>query len=378
MAKRKGKSSQRIKDWYHRFVSGQEDGGPTASREKLSEQGIKLPPSRLTDDANRPDVGIEDLPKAEGMVIGFFPGGAIVRVGKKEILCGIAKTFRALEGTSALVVGDDVTVAMTRPEHADGSAEDKDRTDGMIFSRRDRRTVLARPQPRSSRRRDAYEGESFEKVVAANMDILLIVVATRKPPLRHGLIDRFLIIAERGDLEPILVINKIDLGGSDKYKKVLTDFQELGLEIFFCSAVTGEGIESLASAISNKRSVLAGPSGVGKSTLINAMIPGAGAVTRTLRAKDKRGRHTTSAVAVYDLPCGGAILDTPGIRELGMNFQAEELPWYFPEFESIAPNCHFNNCTHTHEPQCAVQSAVEEGKISQRRYKSYLRLLESL
>ncbi|MCK4602480.1 MAG: ribosome small subunit-dependent GTPase A, partial [Phycisphaerae bacterium] len=143
-------------------------------------------------------------------------------------------------------------------------------------------------------------------------------------------------------------------------------------------AVTGQGLEDLRAALLGRRSVLAGASGVGKSTLINALVPEADAATRAIRMKDQRGRHTTSAAVVYDLPKGGVIIDTPGIRELGVGLKAGELPWYFPEFEPLSPQCKFNNCTHTHEPDCAVVRAVEEGNILPRRYESYLRILESL
>jgi len=377
MARRKGKSGRRIKDWYSRFVSGDEDGGTEARRQKLSSQrAVKLPPSRLEADADRDAVGLEDLSKARGMIVGFFPGGAVVRVEGRDMLCGIAKTFRAADGASAMAVGDDVTVALTRDEHADATAADRDRADGMVLSRELRRTVLARPRPWSGKFRDAHGGETFEKVIAANMDVLLVVAATRQPPLRHGLIDRYLIIAERGELTPVLVINKIDLGRPDEH--VLRDFEALDIEIIFCSAVSGEGLDRLAEALASKRSVLAGASGVGKTTLINALLPGVNAATRTVRDKDERGRHTTTAAVVYDLPCGGIIVDTPGIRELGMKLDADELPWYFPEFEAVAPECHFNDCTHTHEPGCAVLAAVESGVIGRRRYGSYLRLLKTI
>ena len=377
MARRKGKSERRIKDWYSRFVGGEEDGGAVARKQKLSSQrAVKLPPSRLDTESDRDTVGLEDLPRVRGMIVGFFPGGAVVRAEGHEMLCGVAKTFRAPDGASAMAVGDDVTVALTHGRHAEAADADRDRADGMILSREPRRTVLARPRPQSGKFRDAHGDETFEKVIAANMDALMIVAATRRPPLRHGLIDRFLIIAERGELTPVLVINKIDLGLPDE--SVLQDFDALGIEIVFCSAASAEGLDELTAALASKRSVLAGASGVGKTTLINAMLPGVNAATRTIRDKDDRGRHTTTAAIVYDLPCGGIIVDTPGIRELGMKLDADELPWYFPEFEAFAPDCRFNDCTHTHEPGCAVQAGVEAGTIGTRRYNSYLRLLENL
>lgn len=369
MTKRKGKSQRRKKNWQQIYHSGKETGD-FSRRQKVPIPAVKLPPWRL-DRAEE----LDDLPRTEGMVVGMFPGGATVRVGRENLLCGIAGTFRAPQGATALAVGDVVTVAMTRIQPGDAAASDKDRADGMIVSRQPRNTALSRPRPRSGKRRDEHDAV-FEKVIAANMDVLLIVAATRQPPLRHGIIDRFLIIAERGELKPILVINKIDLGVPDE--NVLADFRSLGIDIRPCSAITGEGLEALHAAIVDRRSVLAGASGVGKSTLINTMIPGADAPTREVRAKDDRGRHTTAGAVVYDLPGGGIIVDTPGIRELGLHLERGELPWYFPEFEAFSQQCRFNNCTHTHEPDCAVIAAVREGKVLSRRYQGYLRILETL
>ncbi len=372
MAKRKGKSQRRIKGWQQRLAAG-EELDRTARRQGFSQRAVKLPADRLA----APEENLEELPKREGLVVGFFPGGVIVRADDQELLCGIAKTFRAPADASALAVGDEVTAAITRPNHADGQVEnDRERADGMIVSRQPRRTVLSRPQPRSGKRSGAYEAEVFEKVIAANIDVLVIVASTREPPLRSSLIDRYLIIAERGKLKPLLAINKIDLARADE--KVLADLRALELETVLTSAVTGQGLEDLRAALLGRRSVLAGASGVGKSTLINALVPEADAATRAIRMKDQRGRHTTSAAVVYDLPKGGVIIDTPGIRELGVGLKAGELPWYFPEFEPLSPQCKFNNCTHTHEPDCAVVRAVEEGNILPRRYESYLRILESL
>ncbi len=373
MARRKGKSRRRLKDWYQKYHSGQDFQDTEALRQRFTRRQVKLPPRELAAGTEN----LDDLPRKEGMVMGQFPGGMIVRIDTQELLCGIAGTFRAPAGATALAVGDLVTVAITRPEHLDGQRDiDKDRSDGVILERKPRQTALSRPRPRSGKRRDEYETETFEKVIAANMEVLPIVASTQQPPLRHGVIDRFLIIAERGELTPILVINKIDLGQPDE--QVLADFESLGVDIILCSASTGEGLEELTKQLVGKRSVLAGASGVGKSTLINAMVPGADAATREVRAKDNRGRHTTSNAAIYDLPGGGIIVDTPGLRELGIRLEVTELPWYFPEFEQFAPQCKFRNCTHTHEPDCAVIEAIQGGQILQRRYDSYLNILQTL
>jgi ribosome biogenesis GTPase len=369
MAKRKGKAQHRIRDWHARL--GQDAGGDSpAGRQKINPRAVKLPAWRLEAPQD-----LMLLPRVEGMVVGLFPGGALVRTQGGQLQCGVAKTFRAPQGASAVAVGDNVTVALA--EHSDeAAAADKLRSDGFIVSRELRKTVLARPEPRSAKRDDEFATEKLTKVIAANMDVLLIVAATCQPKPKPGLIDRFLIIAERGELAPIIVVNKVDLKAPDA--GMLDDLRARGVEVHLASAATGAGAAELAAALAGRRSVLAGASGVGKSTLVNAMVPGAQAATNAVRARDERGRHTTSAAVVYDLPAGGMIVDTPGIRELGVGLEASELPWYFPEFEPLAPQCRFNDCTHTHEPQCAVVAAVESGGVDPRRYESYLRILETL
>jgi len=372
MAKQKGKSKRRIKSLDEHTIS-EHDADAAMSPQSLSERGVKIPAHRLS----APQDNLEDLPKVEGMVVGLYPGGAMVRVDGSQLLCNLAKTFRPPAGASPLAVGDGVTVALTQSQHADGSlADDRDRSDGMIIARSPRETLLARPQPTSAKRRDEYKAETFQKVIVANMDMLLVVVSLKKPKLRRGLIDRFLIVAERGELQPMIAINKIDLARPDE--EFSAELAERSVDVAQCSALTGEGVGELAERLAGRRSILAGASGVGKSALVNAMVPGANVLTRKIRSKDSRGRHTTSAAAIYDLPAGGMIVDTPGIRELGMDLTADQLPWYFPEFEPYVGQCRFNNCTHTHEPDCAVVVAVEAGHIPPRRFQSYLRLLETL
>ena len=371
MAKRKGKSRQRI-DWHARYEAGDVDSAAHKIKGKLTRRQVKLPPRDL--EAGRENVN--DLPRLEGMVVGMFPGGAEVRIDGARTLCMIAKAFRAPTSSTALTVGDTVTVAISRQEHHDASGDDSDRADGMILSRGPRKTALSRPAPRSGRRHDEYRSEVFERVIAANMDVLLIIAATCQPPLRTRLIQRYLIIAERGEMDPILVLNKIDLAPPDP--EVIEHFRESKLVIVEVSASTGQGVDKLASHLTNRRSILAGASGVGKSTLINRLIPGVDLATRTVRPGDLRGRHTTSSASVYELPGGGTLVDTPGIRELALPIDPAELPWYFPEFERFTPNCKFNNCTHTHEPDCAVIQAVEEQLIPANRFETYLQLLSTL
>ena len=418
MAKRKGKSQHRM-NWQQQYEHGEEDRPQFSARSKLTQRQVKLPSGRDPTELEN----VESLPRTEGMVVGLYPGGVAVlprgagvspacfadvssapsgeagltsssdqpngahnagetpapRPAPRVLFCGVAKAFRVpggAEHASAVAVGDFVTEALTRREHAQGQQADKSRTDGLILLRQKRRSVLSRPQPRSGKRRDEHNTEFIEKVIVANMDVLLIVASSAQPPLRQGLIDRFLIIAERGGLTPVLAINKIDLGAPDE--AVVAGLSGLGVTMRLVSAATGEGLASLREELAGKNTVLAGQSGVGKSTLVNAMVPGAQAATREIRMKDQRGRHRTTSASVYDLPGGGLLVDTPGVRELGVFLNAAELPWYFPEFELLAASCKFRDCTHTHEPSCAVQQAVEDGAIPSRRYESYLRILETL
>ena len=375
MAKRKGKSRHRHKDWHQRYQAGEDLIETRARRGSMSTRGVKLPAWRLAEQ----EENLDQLDRVRGVVASMYRGGAEVRLADgRRVLCGIAKAFRPPdENATAITPGDEVTVALSRAEHVDGDEQaDRDRADGMIVSRQPRDTLLCRPMPWSARRRGEYDQDVPVKVIAANMDRLLIVAATRKPRLRRALIDRFMIVAERGELEPMLVVNKIDVAPADP--AILGEFAELGLRSMAVSAATGEGIDDLRANLQGHRAVLAGASGVGKSTLINALIPDADAATRTVRAKDERGRHTTSSTELYDLPGGGLLMDTPGIRELGLNMDAGELWWYFPDFEDPAAHCRFGDCTHTHEPGCGVQQAVRDGAINPRRYDSYLRIFDSL
>jgi len=172
MAKGKGKSRRRIKDWAQRYLSEGDVEDDQAPREGFIRREFKIPQRELSVGAEE----LDDLPRTDGMVIAEFPGGALVRVEGKDLICGIAGTYRPPEGSSALALGDTVTVALIRSQHLDGqTAMDKDRAEGVILQRYPRETVLLRPQPRSGKRRDAHRTETFEKIIAANMDTLLIV-----------------------------------------------------------------------------------------------------------------------------------------------------------------------------------------------------------
>jgi ribosome small subunit-dependent GTPase A len=379
--KHKGKSKRRVKNWQVRYAAG-EHVEDAANREKLSRQEVKLREDRF---ALSTDETPDDWTQVAGQVTGMFRRGVFVRVEGKDLYCGIAKTFRPpatpdqaydVIASTPLTVGDEVTLGLTPQEHTQGQTHlDRNRMDGMVLSRRERTCALARPMPISSKRREDHETSPL-KVIVANFDTLLIVASIQSPPLKPGVIDRFLIAAERGQMKSVVVINKIDLATPDD--EFLEELRRCGVKVICSSAETGEGVEAVRAQLAGKKSVLAGLSGVGKSTLVNALLPGTDAVTREVREKDQRGRHTTSQSRVYDLPEGGQLVDTPGIREIAIHMEPAELTWYFPEFLDIAPNCRFRNCTHTHEPGCAIQAAVESGDLTQDRYNRYLRILDTL
>jgi len=226
-----------------------------------------------------------------------------------------------------------------------------------------RRTFLSRPDPANPR---------LEKVIAANIDIAVIVVAVANPPLHPGVIDRYLIAIERGGAEAAICVNKSELGDADAVEQALRPYRSLPAPIVMCSARTGEGVDDLRAVIANKLCVFVGHSGVGKSSLLNALLPTAGAATGAVSDVTGKGQHTTTRSQIYDLACGARVIDTPGVREFGLwKLNAAEVRLYFHDFDEAALDCRFADGTHLHEPGCNVQEEVKVGRIAQARYDRY-------
>jgi ribosome biogenesis GTPase len=289
--------------------------------------------------------GARAVPTKTGQVTGIGPTGCRILSGEEALSC---------KPKAGLAVGDFVEVD----------------EQGNIRSLQTRRTTLSRPDPNNP---------NIERVIAANMDAVVMVVSIRAPELRPGLIDRYLIGIQKGGAEPVLCVNKIDMAESEEDFEPLAPYEKVGIRIFRVSTKRGDGIAEVRAALAGKLAVFVGHSGVGKSSLTNALKPDAGAVTGKISAVWNRGRHTTTSSTMYLMADGLRIIDTPGVREFGLwKLTAGELAGYFREFDEYATRCQFSDCSHTHEPVCGVRDAVNEGAISIARYEAYLRIRETV
>lgn len=262
-----------------------------------------------------------------------------------------------LDPAARPVVGDVVTLVAT-----DGPVR--------VLAVRPRRTQLVRPDPGAPGRL---------LVLAANVDVAVIVVAARDPAPKPGLIDRALVALHQSGVEPVVCVNKVDLLGDEGRRELaamLAPYRELGVPVHGCSASTGEGLEALRAVLHRRAAVFLGHSGVGKSSLLNALDPGSSRRVGAVRAGDGKGRHTTTTASLCRLGDGGTAIDTPGVRAFGLaRPTADELRAAFAEFGPFAAGCRFADCTHVGEPQCGVRDAAAAGRLSPARYASYVRIV---
>jgi ribosome biogenesis GTPase len=239
--------------------------------------------------------------------------------------------------------------------------------------------AIAEILPRHSQLARRAPGGQGERIVAANVDQVVVVFAAAKPEPHRRMLDRFLVIAEANSLQSRVVINKIELVDREAVERGFADYAAAGYPVHFTSVKQRIGLDDLHDQLAGKTSVLTGPSGVGKSSLMNSMYPGLDLRVGEISESVNKGQHTTVGALLHPLPDAGYVVDTPGLREVGMwGLLSEHLDECFREFRPHIPECKFGNCTHRVEPGCAVRRAVDNGSISAERYDSYLRLREEI
>jgi ribosome biogenesis GTPase / thiamine phosphate phosphatase len=278
--------------------------------------------------------------------------------------CRIKGKFRikGIKSTNPVAVGDVVDFDLD---------ENSDAITGTIFNIHDRKNYIVRKSVNLSHQMH---------IIAANVDYVFLLITINNPPTTYNFIDRFLVTAEAYGIETILVFNKIDTLQGDFLDEQLFmqhTYEQIGYKCLRVSATTNVGVEDLKQLMVKKTTMFSGHSGVGKSTLVNALEPSLNLKTNQISEQSKQGQHTTTFAEMFDLSFDAQIIDTPGIKGFGIvDMKKEEITHYFPEFFKLKDKCKFNNCLHKDEPHCAVKKALENNEISWSRYNSYLKILE--
>jgi ribosome biogenesis GTPase len=291
-----------------------------------------------------------------GLIVSSQSGFFSVETETGLLVCRLRGRLKqgAREGDLA-AIGDRVLVRQIDEEN------------GVIEEILPRERMLSRmaPLPR---------GE-YHQIIIANPDQALFVFACADPAPHLRMLDRFLIIAEKQQVPAIILANKVDLVGMHQAEELFNRYVPLGYPVFYTSVKNRLGIAALEQQLSGKISVMSGPSGVGKSSLLNAIQPGLGLAVRQVSEATGKGKHTTVASQLFPLEDGGYVADTPGLKALALwDIEPEELDGYFPEFRNLVSKCQFSNCSHIHEPGCEVKAAVQDDRIDPERYESYVRL----
>jgi len=296
-----------------------------------------------------------------GLVIKSTGSWYDVKHNNKVYTCRLKGKFRikGIKNTNPVTVGD----------YVDFKLEENQDT-GVIYDINERHNYIIRKSVNLSKQ---------THIIASNIDQVFLLITVNNPPTFPGFIDRFLASAEAYKIKVVLVFNKIDTYNDESIllqQKLKSIYTKIGYDCIDVSATKNIGITLLKDIMKDKVSMFAGHSGVGKSTLANAIDKKLNLKTKEISSQYKQGQHTTTFAEMFELPFGGYIIDTPGIKGFGVvDFEKNEITDYFPEFFKIKGNCKFNNCVHLNEPKCAIKDAVENGEIAASRYKSYLQIL---
>jgi ribosome biogenesis GTPase len=298
-----------------------------------------------------------------GLIVKAQSGFFTVRTETGNLTCQLRGRLKKTRlATDLAAIGDRVLVQPL----PDGS--------GAIEEVLPRVRVLSRKAPSGGGRRGRAPSES-EQVIVANPEQAVFLFACAQPAPHLRMLDRFLVAAERAEIPAVVCANKVDLVEPAEPEAVFGPYRKIGYPVLFTSAKTGAGVDQLRAILRGKLSVLSGPSGVGKSSLLNAIQPGLALAVSHVSHAIQKGRHTTVAPELIELVEGGYVADTPGLRAIAFwDIAPEELDAYFPEIRPLVEHCSFHDCTHENTPGCAVVRAVEEGRVSPQRYDSYLRL----
>lgn len=278
--------------------------------------------------------------------------------------CRIKGKFRlkGIKSTNPIAVGDRVDFELET---------NNDTTTGVINTIHDRKNYIVRKSVNLSKQ---------THIIASNIDQVFLLITIDNPPTFTSFIDRFLVTAEAYAIKTVLLFNKIDAYDEatlDEVRYLAHIYRKIGYECIGVSAVTGKNVDKVKALMTNKVSMFAGHSGVGKSTLVNAIEPDLDLKTKAISTQHSQGQHTTTFAEMFDLSFGAKIIDTPGIKGFGIvDIDKEEVGDYFPEFFALKQNCKFNNCLHKEEPKCAVKTALDKDEVSFSRYRSYLQILE--